>query len=576
MRFEFATATRIVFGVGTVREVPAAAAQMGRRALVVARRSARVEAIGITGVAFPVHGEPTVDLVRTGTQLAREAACDMVIALGGGSAIDAGKAIAALLANGGDPLDYLEVVGQGRPLTRPSAPFIAIPTTAGTGSEVTRNAVLASPEHRVKASLRSPHMLPALAIVDPELTLDLPPALTASTGLDALTQLIEPYVSCRANPMTDLYCVEGLTRAASALRRVFRDGHDLAARTDMAFASLLGGLALANAGLGAVHGFAAPLGGMFDAPHGALCAALLPHAMRVNIAALRTADRTADRYARVARILTGHAGRHAGRRRGLGGHAVRRSGNPAVARLRCAASRCARAGGEGRPRQQHESQSHRAHAAANWRNCSPVPSDQHPLIELERVWVMRGEKIVLRDVSLRIGVGEHVAILGPNGCGKSTLIKTIMRECYPLVREGSRMAIFGQERWNIFDLRPLLGVVSNDWMTLVHARDHGPRGGALRLFRQRRRAALSSRSRRKSSARPPKSWRCWRFRTWRNARLRKCRPARRGACCWRARWCTIHARWCSMSPATAWMSSRSTNSAKSCASWRARASESSW
>ena len=310
MRFEFATAARIVFGPGTVREVPAAAAGMGRRALLVMRASADLSRTGITGEHFPIHGEPTVDLVRQGTQLARDAACDLVIALGGGSAIDAGKAIAALLANGGDPLDYLEVVGQAKPLTLPSAPFIAIPTTAGTGSEVTRNAVLASPEHRVKASLRSPHMLPALAVVDPELTLDLPPALTANTGLDALTQLIEPYVSIRANAMTDLYCAEGLRLAASALRRVWRDGHDFAARADMAFASLLGGLALANAGLGAVHGFAAPLGGTFDAPHGALCAALLPHAMRVNIAALRAAPSHSEgllRYAAAARILTGRS-----------------------------------------------------------------------------------------------------------------------------------------------------------------------------------------------------------------------------------------------------------------------------
>ena len=322
MRFEFATATRIVFGAGTVRDVPAAAAEMGRRALLVTRRSVDFKRAGIAGepfpIHFPIHGEPTVDMVRQGTQLARDAACDLVIALGGGSTIDAAKAIAALLANGGDPLDYLEVVGQAKPPILPSAPFIAIPTTAGTGAEVTRNAVLRSPEHRLKASLRSPHMLPRLAVVDPELTLDLPPALTASTGLDALTQLIEPYVSIRANAMTDLYCAEGMRLAASALRRAWRDGHDMAARTDMAFASLLGGLALANAGLGAVHGFAPPLGGMFDAPHGALCAALLPHAMVVNIAALRaalshTGSHTEShterllRYAAVARILTGRS-----------------------------------------------------------------------------------------------------------------------------------------------------------------------------------------------------------------------------------------------------------------------------
>ncbi len=307
MRFEFATATRIVFGPGTVREAPAAAREMGQRVLLACRRSADLTKAGLEGVPFAVQGEPSVELVRQGAALARAEACDMVIAIGGGSAIDTGKAIAALLGNGGDPLDYLEVVGMGTPLSRPSVPFIAIPTTAGTGSEVTRNAVLYSAEHRVKASLRSPHMLPALAVVDSELTVDLPPSLTSTTGLDALTQLIEPYVSIRANALTDLYCLRGLRLAAGALRRAWRDGGDLGARTDMSLASLLGGLALANAGLGAVHGFAAPLGGMYDAPHGALCAALLPHAMRVNIAALRAASGQTGlcRYAEVARVLTG-------------------------------------------------------------------------------------------------------------------------------------------------------------------------------------------------------------------------------------------------------------------------------
>ena len=308
MRFEFATAGRILFGFGAARDIPAAAREMGRRALLVIRRSTDFKSRGIEGVPFTVHGEPTVDLVREGTRLARLEHCDSVIAIGGGSALDAGKAIAALLANGGDPLDYLEIVGLGKPLTRPSAPFAAVPTTAGTGSEVTRNAVLASPEHGVKASLRSPHMLPALAVVDPELSLDLPPAITACTGLDALTQLIEAYVSCRANAMTDLYCIEGMRRAAGALREAWRDGRNREARTSMAFAALLSGLALANSGLGVVHGFAAPLGGMFAAPHGGLCAALLPHAMAVNISALRAAGPGVEgliRYQAAARILTG-------------------------------------------------------------------------------------------------------------------------------------------------------------------------------------------------------------------------------------------------------------------------------
>ncbi len=318
MRFEFATATRIVFGAGTAAEIAPAAREMGKRALLVTGRSpqrsaplaAELEAAGVAVSRFSVAGEPTVNLVGTGAAAARKDGCDLVIAAGGGSAIDAGKAIAALVTNGGEPLDYLEVIGQGRRLERPSAPFIAVPTTAGTGSEVTRNAVLASSEHRVKASLRSPYLLPRLAVVDPDLTLELPPDVTAHTGLDALTQLIEPYVSVRANAMTDLVCLEGIRRVARSLRRACQNGGDREARTDMALASLFGGLALANAGLGAVHGFAAPVGGMFPAPHGAVCAALLPHAMAVNIRALRARDSEGEalrRYGRVAEILTGRA-----------------------------------------------------------------------------------------------------------------------------------------------------------------------------------------------------------------------------------------------------------------------------
>jgi alcohol dehydrogenase class IV len=316
MRFDFATAARILFGEGIVREVPAAARAMGTRALVVTGANpgraapliASFAAAGLDCLPFSVPGEPTVALVRTGAVCARDGRCDLVIAIGGGSAIDAGKAMAAMLTNTGDPLDYLEVIGRGQPLPHASAPFIAIPTTAGTGSEVTRNAVLASPEHRVKASLRSASMLPRLAVVDPELTLELPPAITASTGLDALTQLIEPYVSVRANPMTDLFCTEGIRRAAAALPQVWKDGHNREARAGMAWASLLGGLALANAGLGAVHGFAAPVGGMFPAPHGAICAAVLPYALEVNVRALATRapeSRALRRYHEVARMLTG-------------------------------------------------------------------------------------------------------------------------------------------------------------------------------------------------------------------------------------------------------------------------------
>ena len=316
MRFEFATATRILFGPGTLREVAPLVREMGRSAFVVTgRNSSRAEpllsalsAAEITCSTFAVTGEPTTDIVREGTQRVKSARYNAIIAMGGGSVIDAGKAIAALAANQGELLDYLEVIGKGRPLEQTPLPFVAIPTTAGTGTEVTRNAVLASPEHRVKASLRSPLILAKLAVVDPELTLGLPATLTASTGLDALTQLIEPFVSHRANPMTDGFCREGMVRVARSLRRTFDQPDDLAAREDMAAASLFSGLALANAGLGAVHGFAAPIGGMFPAPHGAVCAALLPHVMEVNLRALRERQPDSEalrRFGEVARLLTG-------------------------------------------------------------------------------------------------------------------------------------------------------------------------------------------------------------------------------------------------------------------------------
>ncbi len=318
MNFEFATATRILFGPGRLAELGALAANFGARALVVsgsrttlAQRTLHVlEASRVFGVRFVVQSEPTVTLVEQGVDRARKLGCQLVIAIGGGSVIDTGKAIAAMLANEGQLLDYLEVIGRGRTLSRPSRPFIAIPTTAGTGAEVTRNAVLASPEHRVKVSLRSPLMLPTIALVDPELTQDMPPAITASTGLDALTQLIEPFTCNRANPLTDAICREGLMRVARSLRTAFTDGRNAAARVDMAVAGLFGGLALANAGLGAAHGFAAPIGGMFNAPHGAVCAALLPHTMKTNRRALRSRDANHEslrRYAEVARLLTGNA-----------------------------------------------------------------------------------------------------------------------------------------------------------------------------------------------------------------------------------------------------------------------------
>jgi alcohol dehydrogenase class IV len=312
MDFEFATASRIIVGSGRAAELPDVVASLGSRVLVFAGANpARHEQL-LLGLrprvaVFPVTGEPTIDLARVGAAAARDHGADVVAAIGGGSVIDTAKAVAMLMGNGGDPLDYLEVVGEGRPITQPSAPCIAIPTTAGTGAEVTANAVLASPAHQLKASLRSPLMIPRVALVDPQLTVSCPPPVTAASGLDALTQCLEPFVSVRANPLTDGLAREGLRRAAAGLRAAFHDGTDLIARTDMAICSLLGGMALANAKLGAVHGLAGVIGGRADVPHGMACAALLAPVMQANVRALRlSGSPSVRRYTEVARLLTGN------------------------------------------------------------------------------------------------------------------------------------------------------------------------------------------------------------------------------------------------------------------------------
>jgi alcohol dehydrogenase class IV len=314
--FEFATAGRIVAGPGRAAELPGVLAGLGSRVLVCtganpARHESLLAGLGMPAAVFPVAGEPTAELARAGIAAAREHGADVVAAVGGGSVIDLGKAVAMLLANGGDPLDYLEVVGAGRKITRHAAPCVAVPTTAGTGAEVTANAVLAVPEHHLKASLRSPLMIPRVALVDPELTASCPPPVTAASGLDALTQCLEPFVSVRATPLTDGLAREGLRRAAAGLRAAHADGADLAARTDMAMCALLGGMALANAKLGAVHGLAGVIGGTADVPHGMACAALLAPVIGANVRALRSAapgSPALDKYAEAAQLLTGRPG----------------------------------------------------------------------------------------------------------------------------------------------------------------------------------------------------------------------------------------------------------------------------
>jgi alcohol dehydrogenase class IV len=316
MDFAFATAGRIIVGAGRAAELPDLLAGLGSRVLVCtganpARHAELLGELGMPASIFEVTGEPTVELARAATAAARDHGADVVAAIGGGSVIDTGKAVSMLLGNGGDPLDYLEVVGSGGQITKPAVPCIAVPTTAGTGSEVTANAVLASPAHRVKASLRSPLMIPRVALVDPLLSVSCPPSVTAASGLDALTQCLEPFVSNRANPLTDGLAREGLRRAASGLRRAYTDGGDVTARTDMAICALLGGICLANAKLGAVHGLAGVIGGTADVPHGVACAALLAPVIEANARVLRSGPGghpALARYAEAAALLTGTPG----------------------------------------------------------------------------------------------------------------------------------------------------------------------------------------------------------------------------------------------------------------------------
>lgn len=318
MEFEFATAGRVIFGNGSISKLGGLIAEWGKRVLLVGDASLdrfnyiyeMVAHHGIQTFSFRVSGEPTLDLVSRGVEFARENQCDVVASIGGGSAIDAGKAIAALVMNTGEIVDYLEVIGRGRALEREGLPFIAVPTTAGTGSEVTRNAVIASPENGVKVSLRSVWMLPKVALVDPELTHSLPARHTAACGMDALTQLIEPYTCNRPNPIVDSLCRDGIHLAATNLKVVYSDAQNSRAREAMSLAALYGGFALANARLGAVHGFAAPVGGARSAPHGAVCARLLPLVVECNLRALRARDASnsaLERYQDVAQMCTGEA-----------------------------------------------------------------------------------------------------------------------------------------------------------------------------------------------------------------------------------------------------------------------------
>ena len=318
--FEFCSVGRIVFGRGEFTRVGELAGEMGRSALVVTnagepgdggvvdRLAALLSTASVSCTFIRQRGEPTVEGVDVAVVAAREAACDVVIGFGGGSAVDAAKAVAGLLTNGGSAIDYMEVVGEGRKITKPAAPWIAIPTTAGTGAEVTKNAVVTCEAEHFKASIRSELLLARAVVVDAELGVPVRPDVTARAGMDALCQLIESYTSIRSQPITDALAGKGIELAARSLRRVYADGADVDAREDMAVAALLSGITLTHVGLGAVHGFASPLGANFPIPHGAVCGALLPHVIAANVGALReesAAHPALARYAEIGRTLTG-------------------------------------------------------------------------------------------------------------------------------------------------------------------------------------------------------------------------------------------------------------------------------
>jgi alcohol dehydrogenase class IV len=318
--FEFTSVPKIVFGRGTIAQLGDLARPFGGIALLmhngddpgrggpVDRATASLSAGGITVIHYRQRGEPTIADVDAALTVARREKCELIVGLGGGSAIDAAKATAGLLTNGGDCLDYMEVIGKGRKITKPAAPWIAVPTTAGTGAEVTRNAVIGSPERKFKASIRSEHLLARVALVDPELHVGVSPEVTAASGMDALCQCIEAYTSTGATPLTDALAVNGALTAGITIVAAFKDGSDLEQRGDMALAALMSGICLTNSGLGAVHGFAAPIGANFPVPHGVVCARLLSPVIGANLAALRAEDfnhLTLFKYAKLGGVFRG-------------------------------------------------------------------------------------------------------------------------------------------------------------------------------------------------------------------------------------------------------------------------------
>lgn len=320
MNLEFATSSRVIFGRDELNRIGELAGSLGARALLVTGRASMKESGALKRIdnlltqqmvsasAVSIEREPTVSMIDRLVDEARSYNPEFIIAIGGGSVMDAGKAIGCLLTNGGSAQDYLAGDQPARVVSKRSTPVIAIPTTSGSGAEVTKNAVLLSERDQCKRSMRSELIRPEIALVDPNLAMTMPTETTAATGVDAQTQLIESFTSRRAGILTDGLSREGLALIAAALEEAFFHPDDVDVRESMAMASLLGGMTLDNVGLGAVHGLASPLGGMFEIPHGVICANLLPEITEANLEAIgkdKSLGKAMARYQEIARILSG-------------------------------------------------------------------------------------------------------------------------------------------------------------------------------------------------------------------------------------------------------------------------------
>ncbi len=318
--FSVSRLPRIEFGSGVLTKLPFIAREYGAHALLVTgsdslKRSpfwpimtAGLKAQGISWLHLAIPGEPSPQRVDEAVRCLRAEPVDVVIGIGGGSALDAAKAIAGLLKPGNSVMDHLEGVGPERPYAGPATPFIAVPTTAGTGSEATKNAVLSvQGADGFKKSFRDEKLVAEYALVDPDLLTTCPPAVIAANGMDAFTQLLESYVSSRAMPLTDSLAWGGMKAARDGLPALFADAGNAAAGERMAYAALVSGITLAQVGLGSVHGLAAPLGAYFPIPHGVACGTLVAMATRINIETLRAREPThpaLEKYAQVGRLLS--------------------------------------------------------------------------------------------------------------------------------------------------------------------------------------------------------------------------------------------------------------------------------